>query len=417
MTAVSVVMPVRNEERSVAGAITSVLSQSEADLELLVVDGDSTDATLREVERIAAVEPRVRVLHNPARTIPHALNLGLAAARGRYLARVDAHAAVNDTYLERGVTTLDADPAVAAVGGRRIGVAASASGVAAATALSSRFGVGDSINHYALVAQDTDHASFGVFRVDVLRSVGGWDVNLPVNEDVDLDHRILAAGHRIRFDPQMSIYWHVRESLPALGRQYRRYGRGKAAMVRKNGRGAVRIRHLAPPALVVGLAGAAVATAAGFWPVGLVLAGPYAVAVAGATVATLRSGDPVPHPDGVAAARQDRIGQEQLAPDRTGADRLTPLAGFAPAVDGGTPTAGDDATRSAATRPGDIGDPVISVAGGLSPGRPGGGRRPDPLRLAAAFVAMHLGWGLGFLEGALFRLPPAASSARQPRTR
>jgi succinoglycan biosynthesis protein ExoA len=171
MTAVSVVMPVRNEERSVAGAITSVLSQSEADLELLVVDGDSTDATLREVERIAAVEPRVRILHNPQRTIPHALNLGLAAARGRYLARVDAHAAVNDTYLERGVTTLDADPAVAAVGGRRIGVAATASGVAAATALSSKFGVGDSINHYALTAQDTDHASFGVFRVDVLRAV------------------------------------------------------------------------------------------------------------------------------------------------------------------------------------------------------------------------------------------------------
>jgi len=456
MTAVSVVMPVRNEERSVAGAITSVLSQSEADLELLVVDGDSTDATLREVERIAAVEPRVRILHNPQRTIPHALNLGLAAARGRYLARVDAHAAVNDTYLERGVTTLDADPAVAAVGGRRIGVAASASGVAAATALSSKFGVGDSINHYALTAQDTDHASFGVFRVDVLRAVGGWDVNLPVNEDVDIDHRIMAAGHRIRFDPQMCIYWHVRESLPALGRQYRRYGRGKAAMVRKNGRSAVRVRHLAPPALVVGLAGAAVATAAGFWPVGLLLAGPYALAVAGATAATLRSGDPVPHPDGVAEARHDRAGLEQPAPDLVSTDlrdadrvtsdlrgadrwvaerqvaerqvaervtsdlhgvgRLTPLAGLA-RPDAGTPTAGDGVTRSAAARPGDVRDSVISVETGASAPSSAGARRPDPLRLAAAFVAMHLGWGLGFLEGSLFRLAPAASSARQPRTR
>ncbi len=398
MTAVSVVMPVRNEEGSVAGAITSVLRQTEPDLELLVVDGDSTDATLREVERIAAVEPRVRILHNPRRTIPHALNLGLAAARGRYLARVDAHAVVNDTYLARGVAALDADAAVAAVGGRRIGVAATASGVAAATALSSRFGVGDSINHYAQVAQDTDHASFGVFRVDVLRSVGGWDVNLPVNEDVDIDHRILAAGHRIRFEPQMCIYWHVRESLPALARQYRRYGRGKAAMVRKNGRGAVRVRHLAPPALVVGLTGAAVATAGGLWAVGVVLAGPYALALAGATAATLRTADPVSDPDGVAAARRDRLGQEQL----------TPLAGFAPAGAGGT--AGDEITRSGAARPGDSGD--RSSRAGLS-----GGRRPGPLRLATAFVAMHLGWGLGFLEGALFRLPPAASSARQPRGR
>ena len=49
----------------------------------------------------------------------------------------------------------------------------------------------------------------------------------------------------------MVIHWHVRESVTALFRQYRRYGRGKAAMVRKNGRDAVRLRHLAPPTLVV----------------------------------------------------------------------------------------------------------------------------------------------------------------------
>jgi hypothetical protein len=364
-------MPVRNEERSVAGAVRSVLAQSLHDVELLVIDGDSTDDTLEQVRRIAAVEPRVRVLRNPDRTIPHALNIGLREARGRYLARVDAHASVNDTYLECGVTTLDGDPGVAAVGGRRIGVAVTPSGVAVATALSSRFGVGDSINHYADSAQDTDHASFGVFRVDVLRAVGGWDENLLVNEDVDIDHRILSAGHRIRFDPQMCIYWHVRESIPALARQYRRYGRGKAAMVRKNGRGAVRVRHLAPPALVVALAGAVGTTVAGLWPVGVILAAPYAAALAVATVATQRTAEPVHHPAPVAphTAAVEPVAAETVT---AGSQTLTRLAG----------------THSSESQAPDttLSEPSAQIG-------PAHDARPSSLRLVGAFMAMHLGWG------------------------
>jgi succinoglycan biosynthesis protein ExoA len=364
MTAVTVVMPVLNEERSVVGAVQSVLAQTFTDIELLVVDGDSTDATVALVRDLAGADTRVRVLRNPARTIPHALNVALGEARGRYLARVDGHAAVNDTYLERAVTRLESDPRVAAVGGRRIGVASSRGGVAVATALSSRFGVGDSINHYADQAQETDHASFGVFRTDVLREVGGWDEALLVNEDVDLDHRILAARHLIWFDPEMSIFWHVRESVRALARQYRRYGRGKAAMVIKNGRRAVHLRHLAPPGLVLGLA-VGVLAAPFYWPVTAAAFTPYLLALALATVVTLRTALPIEEPARSGVTRSD----------------VTPSDV--------TPSAGVPSDQPAA-------------------------RRPGPLPLAAAFAAMHLGWGLGFIEGLLLRLRPASASAELP---
>jgi GT2 family glycosyltransferase len=368
MTAVTVVMPVLNEELSVAGAVQSVLAQTCTDIELLVVDGDSSDATVAVVQKIAAVDGRVRVLRNPDRTIPHALNIALREARGRYLARVDGHAAVNDTYLERAVATLESEPRVAAVGGRRIGVARRRAGVAVATALSSRFGVGDSINHYADRAQRTDHASFGVFRTAVLREVDGWDEALLVNEDVDLDHRILTAGHLIWFDPKMSIFWHVRESVTALARQYRRYGRGKAAMVIKNGRRAVRLRHLAPPLLVVGLSVGLLA-APFYWPVTVLAVAPYVLALTLATVLTLRTAPPIEEPP-----------------------------------------------RSGVIEPGVTGPGVTRSAGAPSDERlnESTGRRPGPLHLAAAFAAMHLGWGLGFLEGLLLRLRPASASAQLP---
>ena len=351
--AVSVLMPVRNEERSVAGAIRSVLAQSFQELEVLVIDGASDDGTVAAVEEVAAVDPRVRVLHNPARTIPHALNIGLAAAHGRYVARVDAHAAVSSTYLERGVAELDGDDQVAAVGGRRFGIGEGSTGRAVAAALSSPFGVGNSINHYADAPQDTDHASFGVFRADVVRSIGGWDENLLVNEDVDLDHRILQQGHRIRFDPKMEIYWHVRRTVRDLGRQYRRYGRGKAAMVRKNGPSAVRPRHLAAPALVAWLILATLVGVLGHRRLAAAMAAPYVAALGAATTLTLRK-----------AAKE-------------AADPTAAPAPVAAAAEGGV----------------------------------------QPLPLVGAFGAMHLGWGLGFLEGYLLGLRPAEASSRDPKKR
>ncbi|WP_040155493.1 glycosyltransferase family 2 protein [Mobilicoccus massiliensis] len=260
---VSVLMPVLNEEAGVAGAIASALAQAEhgVDLEVLVMNGPSTDATAEIVADIASRDPRVRLLDNPASIIPAGLNVGLREARGEFVARIDGHAAVSDDYIARALGHLRRDSGLAAVGGIRLGVARTPKGRAVALALSSPFGVGNSINHFGTEFCETDHASFGVYRTGVARDVGGWDETLLVNEDVDFDHRILARGHRIAFDPEMAIYWHVRENVPDLFRQYRRYGRGKAAMVRKNGRAGMRLRHLAAPTAVVGTAAlAALAT-------------------------------------------------------------------------------------------------------------------------------------------------------------
>jgi succinoglycan biosynthesis protein ExoA len=292
MSRISVVMPVRNEEEHIVAALTSVLAQSQPPAEVLVVDGASEDRTVELVRGLG--DRRIRVLPNPSRTIPAALNVGLRHATGDFLARVDAHARINNEYLAIGLSHL-ADPAVAAVGGIRLAVADSVGGKAIAAALCSPFGVGNSINHYAATPQDTDHASFGIYRAEVARAVGGWDEGLLANEDVDFDHRIQLAGHRIRFDPGMQIHWHVRETIPDFARQYRRYGRGKAGMVRKNGRSAVRVRHLAAPALVGMLAAAGGAAVVGRRTVAGGLLAPYAVALAAASITTKRR--PETHPD------------------------------------------------------------------------------------------------------------------------
>lgn len=368
---VSVIMLARNEENHIEAALRSVLEQTVQDLEVIVVDGLSTDRTPELVRAIAAADPRIRLVSNPQRTIPHGLNLGLAAARGRYASRCDSHAVLNDRYLAVATEVLQAEPTIGSVGGRRLGTASSPSGVAVATALSSRFGVGDALYHYSDQACDLDHATFGVVRVELLRSVGGWDERLLVNEDVDLDYRIRGAGYRIRFEPRMIVYWQVRESLVEFRHQYRRYGRGKAAMVVKNGPRAVRLRHLVPPALVLALAVAVVLLVTGPAWVAVVLAGPYLVALLGVTAVTAARPHPVP-----------RI----VSPPRPTTTGPGTPAGAAPDAD-----TADSGSRRIEIRP----------------------RRVPPLRLAGAFLAMHLSWGAGFLEGLLLRRRPADASARE----
>ncbi len=282
-------MPALNEEKSIARTIERVLSQQDVEIELLVIHGQSVDRTGEILDEIAARDPRVRVIPNPRNLIPIALNVGLNAASNEFVARIDAHSEVSQDYLRRGVAWLRRNDRLASVGGCRKGIAFTAVGRAIALTLSSPAAIGDSINHFATEPQLTDHASVGVTRTATARAIGGWDESLLVNEDVDFDHRLIQAGHLIGFDPAMVIGWHVQETLPHLFRQFRRYGRGKGQMIRKNGAGAIRLRHLVPPAFVAG--GGLLLVAGLARPAIWLLLAPYGALVAFASIRAWRTRD------------------------------------------------------------------------------------------------------------------------------
>ena len=103
---VTVAIPARNESATIGALLESVLSQTHSNLQVLVVDGCSTDDTAAVVERVASHDHRVELLHNPARVIPVAMNTALAAAQGRWFVRIDAHCRVPDDYVERVVAHL-----------------------------------------------------------------------------------------------------------------------------------------------------------------------------------------------------------------------------------------------------------------------------------------------------------------------
>lgn len=282
---VTVIVPVRDEERTLGRCLDSILSQSHSSLEVLVVEGGSRDNTRSVVRRYAARDGRVRLLDNPRGTIPSALNEGLDRSRGRWVVRVDGHASIRPDYVRRAVAHLGTGR-WGGVGGRKEGVAITPAGRAVAAAMTSRFGVGNSVYHYGRTVRIVDHVPFGAYPTSVLRSLGGWDERLNANEDYELDLRIRQSGLRLLFDPSLTISWQCRPSVDALFRQYRRYGKGKADVARLHP-GSLGLRHLAAPGLL--LAWVAAAALAARWALlPAIVAGPYLVGLVVASAAACR---------------------------------------------------------------------------------------------------------------------------------
>jgi succinoglycan biosynthesis protein ExoA len=284
----TVIIPARNEERHISTCLDSVLAQTDPHLEVLVIDGASNDRTAEIVREYEKRDARVRLLDNPAGTTPKSLNVGLTAARGKWLVRVDAHSAVSGDYVARSVRHLTTGK-WGAVGGRKDGIGITPQGRAIAAAMGSRFGVGNSVYHYGQEIREVEHVPFGAYPTQLLRELGGWDERLPTNQDFELDHRLRENGHALLFDPHIVIQWHSRQSVIDLWRQYRRYGRGKVDVALLHPK-SVALRHLAAPALVASwvLAGTLLARRRRS---GALIALPYVAALGLATAATAKKVD------------------------------------------------------------------------------------------------------------------------------
>lgn len=276
---VSVVVPTLDEERSISICLDSVLAQTWRNLEVLVVDGGSTDRTCDLVAAYAAADPRVRLVPNPRRTQSAAMNTAVEHVTSPWIVRVDAHSTVPSDYVAVIMEHLPTRR-WGGVGGRKDGVATTVQGRAIAAALGSRFGVGNSTYHHGLEPQEVDHIPFGAYPVDVIRELGGWDESIVANEDYEFDYRIRQSGRALLFDPRISIAWETRQDVAAFFQQYRRYGRGKAVVLQKHPSSASP-RHLLPAAIVAALVGAlAISPIRPRWALAIVA--PYlAVLVAG----------------------------------------------------------------------------------------------------------------------------------------
>ena len=283
---VSVLIPVRNEQRYIERCLESLAAQDYPPrrFEVIVIDGQSTDATQPLIARFASGSPlNLRLLQNPRRKPAFALNIGLAEARGEIVVRVDGHADVAPDFLSSSVAALERTGADC-VGGVIESQGETYTGRAIALAMSSRFGVGGASFRVGGEGP-VDTVAFGAYRRDVFRRIGNFAEDIDKGEDDEFNYRLLDAGGTIMLAPSIRARYSVRGSIAGLWHQYAGYGRAKPEVLRRHPSQA-RPRQLIPPAFVGAIGIAALAACAGKARPLRALATVYAIAIAGASVAT-----------------------------------------------------------------------------------------------------------------------------------
>lgn len=248
----SVIIPVRNERERLPTVIDNIEAQTLRPDEVIVVDGASTDGT-REWLAAQHDRPWLRCVPNERRIIPVALNLGIRAASGDLVARMDAHADYPADYLQRVVELLTARPEVAGTGSAMTTAGRGAWGRAIASVMSRKIGLGGARHRVAGHGGPIEHVFTGCYRRGALLDAGGYDERLLANEDYEMDYRLRAAGATVWLHPDAHSTWYVRDTPGSTVAQMYRYGFYKALTMRLHPR-SLKARQLAPPGLIVSLA-------------------------------------------------------------------------------------------------------------------------------------------------------------------
>ncbi len=245
----SVITPVRNEASVLGTAARTILEQRfDGSIEFLFVEGRSEDETPEILEQLAADDARIRVLDNPKGDLGSALQVGLAAAGGEFIAKMDAHTWFPENYIQHAVDRLRQGD-VHWVSGPPIPVGVDRWSRRVAIALGTRLGVGGSRKWARASDQgsvEPDQGALepereldtGVFfrRLDAGRASRGSVAGIPIGRSTDaaeLAARFLAAGERVLCLPSMGARYLPRNTLRGLARQYFRYGQYRVKTARR----------------------------------------------------------------------------------------------------------------------------------------------------------------------------------------
>jgi glycosyltransferase involved in cell wall biosynthesis len=254
---VSVIIPCRNEEKTIHRVLDALHHQSFPleEMEVVIADGFSTDNTRSSIQNFSQTHPelKVRLVDNPKQIIPAGLNTAIKAAVGEIIVRMDAHSLPEPDYIQRSVAALQA------------GIAENVGGVwnilprdnswiarSIAAAAANPLAVGDALYRFTDKAEYVDTVPYGAFKRALFDKIGLYDETLLANEDYEVNTRIRQAGGRVWLDPAIRCAYFARPTLKALAKQYWGYGFWKAQMLKRYPK-TLRWRQALPPLFVLGI--------------------------------------------------------------------------------------------------------------------------------------------------------------------
>lgn len=277
---ISILLAIRNEQRHLEDCLQSLVEQDYPTelVEILLIDGMSTDRTPEIVKRWSDRDSRIQAFGNPKQIVSTGMNLGIAEARHDLILWVSGHAMLEPDHLKKSVATMQRTGA-AAVGGVLRTIGQGGLGKANAAALSSPFGVGRGAHRVGTQSGWVPTVTMALYRKEAIVAAGGFNESLPRNQDNDLHARMNSLGLKSYIDIEIKPTYICRDSLSGLLTQAWNNGFWNIAVMRMGGRG-FSLRHFVPLAFVLSLV--LLVALACLWPLGKLLL-PVAAAAYGAS--------------------------------------------------------------------------------------------------------------------------------------
>jgi succinoglycan biosynthesis protein ExoA len=254
---VSVIIPCRNEEKTIQLVLDAIYGQTYPRelLQVVIADGFSEDRTREKIADFKSTHTDLDVLvaDNPQRIIPAGLNTAIRTSKGDLIVRMDAHSIPNPNYVALCVDALQRNVAQNVGGvwdiqpGKDNWIARSI-----ATAAGNPLAVGDAHYRFTDKAAYVDTVPYGSYKRNLFDQIGLFDETLLANEDYELNTRILQSGGKIWLDPNIRCTYYARSNLRALSKQYYGYGFWKLQMLKRYPE-TLRWRQALPPAFILGL--------------------------------------------------------------------------------------------------------------------------------------------------------------------
>ena len=260
--AISVIVPVRNEEPHMPDTLDQLLELDRENLavEIIVVDGCSTDRTPEIVTEYAQRHPEIRLCHNPHRLSSAARNIGILESTGDYVVVIDGHCEIpTPDYLHHLVDAFQRTGADC-LGRPQPLFARDATFLQHTIAIGRSSWLGHHPASFIYSSQEQDVPALSVavaYRRTIFDEVGLFDERFDACEDCELNYRIDKAGLHCRFVPQLAVIYKPRDSLRGLFRQLARYGAGRVRLSIKHPE-TFSIASCSPPAFGLGVVAGAI---------------------------------------------------------------------------------------------------------------------------------------------------------------
>ena len=249
---VSIVMPIKNEADYIVESIKRINEQlyPKTKIEILIVDGGSTDGTLNIVLQLLEQDERIRLYGDKGINCPQAMNIGIKKARGQIVAKIDGHGYLNKEFIQIAVKCLLKDVNLGCVGGQVIPLSRTNIEKSNSYARFSKFGVGAGIYTTRNTVHEIDTVQCGVYRKRDIVRAGMFDSNLQYGEDEEANYRLALLGKKILYHPDMKYYYFIRPSFKGLLKQYFNYGVARAKVIKKHPH-FFNFKHVIPSILVI----------------------------------------------------------------------------------------------------------------------------------------------------------------------